>query len=54
MLSALGFLAIGIPAGWLMAFRLDGGPDALWIGMTLGFAVTGGLLLLRWRRFGRG
>ena len=53
-MSALGFLAIGIPAGWLMAFRLDGGPDALWIGMTLGFAVTGGLLLLRWRRFGRG
>jgi len=53
-MSALGFLVIGIPAGWFMAFRMDGGPDALWIGMTLGFAVTGGLLLLRWRRFGRG
>jgi MATE family multidrug resistance protein len=54
LLSAVGFLAVGIPAGWLMAFPLDGGPLALWAGMALGFAVTGAALLLRWRRMGRG
>lgn len=52
-MSAVGFLLIGVPAAWLLAFPLEGGPDALWTGMTLGFAATGALLLLRWRRFGR-
>ena len=52
-MSALGFLVIGIPAEWLLAFPLGGGPGALWAGMALGFAATAGLLLLRWRRFGR-
>lgn len=53
LMAGVGFLMIGVPAGWLLAFPLDIGPEGLWFGMTLGFAVTGVMLLLRWRRFGR-
>lgn len=53
LMAAIGFLAIGVPAGWLLAFRTNAGPEGLWLGMTLGFAITGTMLLLRWRRFGR-
>ncbi len=53
LMSAVGFLVLGIPAAWLLAFQMDGGPRALWVGMALGFAATGAMLLLRWRHFGR-
>jgi len=53
LMAALGFLVIGVPAGWLLAFPARVGPEGLWYGMTLGFAVTGVMLVLRWRRFGQ-
>jgi MATE family multidrug resistance protein len=47
ILAFLGFWAVGLPAGWFLAFRLGYGPAGIWWGLTIGLAAVAGLLLLR-------
>lgn len=50
--ALVGFWAIGLPAGWYLAFRHGGGPVGLWWGLTIGLAAVATLFLLRiWVRF---
>ena len=45
---------IGLPVGWLLAFRLGAGPPGLWWGLTIGLMVAALLLVARVvRRIGR-
>jgi len=48
--ALVGFWAIGLPAGWYLAFRAGGaghGPVGLWWGLTIGLAAVATLFLLR-------
>jgi MATE family, multidrug efflux pump len=45
--ALIGYWAIGLPTGWLLAFRAGLGPRGLWWGFTVGLAAVAGLLLLR-------
>ncbi len=47
VLAFLGFWAVGLPSGLLLAFRLGHGPAGIWWGLTLGIAAVAGFLLLR-------
>lgn len=54
LVNLLGFWAVGLPAGLLLAFRADLGPPGIWWGLAIGLGVVAGLLLLRVRlRLGR-
>ena len=53
LMAAFGFLVVGAPLAWALAFRFGVGPVGLWLGMAVGFATTGSLMLVRWRRLGR-
>lgn len=45
--ALLGFLLIGLPAGWGLAFAAGWGARGLWWGITLGIAVVATLLVAR-------
>jgi len=40
---------IGIPLGYVLAFRLDFGPEGVWWALALGLTVAAGILLIRLR-----
>jgi len=46
-IAAVGYWGIGVPVGYLLAFRADGGPVGVWIGLTAGLGVAA--TLLAWR-----
>lgn len=51
VLAALSYWVIGIPASYLLAFRLGLGGVGLWVGLVIGLSVAAALLMLRfWRR----
>ena len=51
MIAAVSYWVIGIPAGYVMAFTLDWGPEGLWLGMVVGLTVAALALTSRfWRR----
>jgi len=47
--TLLGYGILGIPLGWLGAFRLTDDPIWLWYGLTIGLTVVAGLAILRFR-----
>lgn len=52
--NLLGFWAVGLPAGLMLAFRADLGPPGIWWGLAIGLGVVACLLLVRVRlRLGR-
>lgn len=50
ILAAIGYWGIGMPIGYLLAFRGGLGPVGVWIGLSAGLAVVAVLLILRVRR----
>jgi MATE family multidrug resistance protein len=55
VINLVGYWALGLPLGLLLAFPFALGPRGLWWGLTAGLAVVAMLLTLRIRRrFGRG
>jgi MATE family multidrug resistance protein len=46
-MALIGYWAIGLPAGWWLAFRAGLGARGLWWGFTVGLAAVAILLLLR-------
>jgi multidrug resistance protein, MATE family len=46
-IALVGFWAIGLPAGWYLAFEAGQGPAGLWWGLTLGLVAVAALFLLR-------
>lgn len=50
--AAIGYWGIGLPLGWLLAFRFGFGGSGIWIGLVVGLAVVAALLLYRWLRRG--
>ena len=49
-LALIGYWCVGIPIAFLLAFRLEFGPEGLWWGMTAGLGSVSILLLLRIRK----
>lgn len=47
LINLVGFWGIGMPCGYWFAFGLDGGPEGLWWGLTVGLTVVAGLLVFR-------
>ena len=45
--NVVGYWAVGLPAGWLLAFTLGRGVGGVWSGLVLGLAVVAGILLAR-------
>jgi MATE family multidrug resistance protein len=52
VIAAVSYWLIGIPASYAMAFLLGWREVGLWLGLTVGLAVTAALLM--WRFWGRG
>jgi len=50
LVGAVGYWAIGFPAGWLLAFPLGLGAAGLWWGLALGLAAVAVPLALRFHR----
>lgn len=48
-IAAVGYWGIGVPVGYLLAFRAGAGPVGVWIGLTAGLAVAAVLLAFRSR-----
>lgn len=49
-IAAVGYWGIGVPVGYLLAFRAGLGPVGVWLGLSAGLAVAAVLLALRARR----
>ncbi len=50
-LAGFSYWMVGIPASYAMAFPLGLGPNGLWLGLVIGLATAGMLLMRRfWRR----
>lgn len=55
IIAALSYWGIGVPASYVLGFPLGLGGVGVWLGLALGLALAGILLLWRfWRRSGRG
>lgn len=50
VMTAFAYWAVGLPLGYLMAFRAGWGPVGLWFGLTAGLSAAALLLSLRLRR----
>jgi multidrug resistance protein, MATE family len=50
VIAGLGYWCVGLPAGWILAFRAGLGPVGIWAGLSIGLAAVALLLLLRARR----
>ncbi|RVV98479.1 MATE family efflux transporter [Mesobaculum littorinae] len=54
VIAAFSYWALGVPASYLLAFHTPIGGVGIWIGMALGLACAGSLLMLRfWRGVAR-
>ena len=50
-LAVISYWVIGIPAGYLLAFRAGYGAVGIWLGLVIGLTVAAILLMARfWRR----
>ncbi|MGW4896066.1 MATE family efflux transporter [Kitasatospora sp. NPDC004240] len=49
-LTLVGYWLVGLPAAWLFAHPLGGGPRGVWLGLLTGLAATAVLLLRRYAR----
>ena len=47
LLAGISYWAIGLPAGYLLAFPLGMGPAGLWAGLLIGLCVAAVLMLRR-------
>ena len=52
VLAAVSYWIIGMPAAWALAFPLGFGAVGVWLGMAVGLAVAGALMLARFWRIG--
>ena len=50
LVSAVAYWLVGLPVGYLLAFRFGMGPRGLWWGLTLGLTLVGVTLALRFHR----
>ena len=50
VIAALGYWAVGVPTGYLLAFRAGLGPTGVWMGLTAGLVAASVLLAARARR----
>ena len=51
VMAAISYWGVGIPGAWVMGFVLGWGGAGVWLGLTLGLACAGVLLMTRfWRR----
>jgi MATE family multidrug resistance protein len=50
VINLLGYWALGLPLGLVLAFPLGAGPRGLWWGLTVGLAIVSALLVARIRR----
>jgi multidrug resistance protein, MATE family len=50
IIAGLGYWCVGLPVGWILAFRTGLGPVGIWAGLSIGLAAVALLLLLRARR----
>jgi MATE family multidrug resistance protein len=48
--NLVGHWALGLPIGWLLAFRLGFGVVGIWLGLTLGLVAVATTLLAVWAR----
>ena len=46
-IALLGYWVIGLPVGWVLAFRAGLGPAGLWWGITVGLTIVAVLLVMR-------
>ncbi|WP_045391993.1 MATE family efflux transporter, partial [Falsirhodobacter sp. alg1] len=54
LLAVISYWAIGLPAGYILAFPLGLGGHGLWLGLAFGLAVAAALMMTRfWRRVPR-
>ena len=51
-LAAFSYWCVGIPASYLLAFKLGFGGVGLWLGLVVGLALAGALLMVRFWRGG--
>ncbi len=51
-LAAFAYWCVGVPAGYLFAFRFGLGPAGVWLGLTAGLGTAALLLMLRFWRHG--
>lgn len=51
--NVLGYWAIGLPAGWTLAFALGWGTSGVWTGLVIGLAIVAAILLMRVARLAR-
>lgn len=51
-IAAFSYWCVGIPASYLLAFRMDLGGVGLWLGLVVGLVLAGGLLMARFWRGG--
>jgi len=50
LFAAVGYWAVGLPLGLLLAFRAGLAGNGIWIGLSVGLAVVAVLLVIRWLR----
>lgn len=48
--NLVGHWAAGLPLGWTLCFALGMGVIGLWIGLSLGLIIVGGVLMVAWQR----
>jgi len=54
IVQIVGYWLVGLPVGWLLAFREKLGAVGLWLGLCAGLAVAGPALIVIWHRAARG
>lgn len=52
-INLVAYWVIGLPLGALLAFRFGLGVHGLWVGLSVGLMLAGGVLLAAWRRKAR-
>lgn len=50
IVNVIGHWVLGLPLGYVLAFRYGWGAQGLWIGLAVGLILTGAVLLGVWRR----
>ena len=47
--NLIGYWVIGLPLGYVLAFRRGWGAFGVWIGLCIGLVIIGSALILAWR-----